>query len=66
MMKHTSQTGAEMNDDQKENFKIFMREAEIIAIFLRQQVTQGRIKEQLYVGQIKNYLIALEEMKKDI
>jgi hypothetical protein len=53
-----------MNDSQKENFDKFMQEAEVIASFLRQQVNQGRIKEQLYVGQIKNYLIALEEVKK--
>ncbi len=49
--------------DYDEKLEKFLKEAEVIAAYLQQQVRNGSIREALYTANIKRYLEALEALQ---
>ena len=52
-----------MDAEYAEKLERFMNEAEVITNFLRQQIEQKIIHQSLYVGNIKRFITAYEELK---
>ena len=52
-----------MEKEYEEKVKNFVKEAEVISNFLRQQVNQKIITQKLYKDQIERFLVAFNEIK---